>query len=195
MNRRPVIFLSLFLSVASAVEAADSIHCGSRIVTQGDDIAKLIAACGEPAYRDVWSAYPQPGDGVADAQEWYYNFGSNQLLRILRLRAGRIAAIMSDGYGYEQIPDAHCSGSDITMGLSKFRLLLTCGAPQTRRVLSIYAPYNGGYNGHSRAQNQFEAVFREEWAYDTDASRFMRVITLENGRVVYVRQTDRVSDE
>lgn len=187
--------LFLCLSVAPEAYATGTVHCGTRIVAEGDTASKLLAACGEPAYRDVWSIYPLGNGVIADSEEWYYNFGPNLLMRIVRLRAGKVEEINSDGYGYTDAPQPACSGSDMTEGVSKYRLLLACGDPLTRRVVSAYEPYVGGYNGHFRKRTYFEAVFREEWVYNFGSGALMRTVTLENGRVVYVRQTDRGFDE
>jgi hypothetical protein len=195
MNRRLFLVLGLYLSVLMPVYASGSFYCGSRIISEGDSSEKLIAICGDPAYRDVWSPYALAAGAIAEGEEWYYNFGSGQLLRIVRLRGGKIEAIDEDGYGYAETPEGHCDGSSITPGMSKFRLLLACGEPLTRRLVSTYAPYNGRYNDRFRNSVYFEAVFREEWVYNFGTSRFMRAVTLENGRVADVRQTDRGFNE
>ena len=195
MNQGLFAVALLSLSMVPVAHAAGTVHCGSRIVAEGDTASKLIAACGEPAYRDVWSLYPLAYGVIADVEEWYYNFGPNLLMRIVHLHAGKIEEIDSDGYGYTDPSEPSCVGSDITEGLSKYRLLLECGEPLTRRVVSTYEPYNGGYNGRHHGRNSFEAVFREEWVYNFGSGSLMRAVTLENGRVVYVRQTDRGFDE
>lgn len=194
MNPRLLAVLLLCLSMAPVAHASSAMHCGSRIVAEGDSVGTLIAACGEPVYRDAWSLYPLANGVIADTEEWYYNFGPNQLLRVVRLRAGRVDEIDSDGYGYIDTPEPSCAGSDIREGWSKFRLLLECGEPLTRRVVSTYDPYNRGYNGRFHGRSGFEAVFREEWVYNFGSGSFMRAVTLENGRVAYVRETDRGFD-
>lgn len=194
MNQRVLAVLLLCLSMVPMAHASGAMHCGSRIIAAGDSVGKLIAACGEPAYRDVWSLYPLANGAIADTEEWYYNFGPNQLMRVIRLRSGRIDEIDSDGYGYIDPPEPSCTGREITEGWSKYRLLLECGEPLTRRVVSTYEPYNRGYNGRFHGRGNFEAVFREEWVYNFGSGTFMRAVTLENGRVTYVRETDRGFD-
>ncbi|MGH8460176.1 MAG: DUF2845 domain-containing protein [Stenotrophobium sp.] len=177
----------VFCLWAAQAQASGSLRCGSRIVSEGDSVAALLAACGEPAYRDVWSL-PNGYDTVAGEEQWYYNFGSNLLLRVIRLRAGRVVDIGSDGYGYNEPPHPPCDPDRIVEGLSKFRLVLACGAPFTRRTIGYVMPYAaddfyryGGYAG---------AVFREEWVYNFGPRRYLLVVTLENGRVVDVQNDD-----
>lgn len=38
--------------VATALEADDTLRCGSRLVALGDDRAQVRAVCGEPALMD-----------------------------------------------------------------------------------------------------------------------------------------------
>src|SRR5690606_33856586 len=90
-----------------ATQAADSMRCGSRVISVEARAAELLAACGEPAYRDVWTLQ-RGGSWVSDQEQWYYNFGSSQLLRVVSLRNARIVDIDSDGYGFNDAVTPRC---------------------------------------------------------------------------------------
>ena len=192
--------LTLLLLLAAlnpaAAHAAGTLRCGGRIISDGDRVAELLGACGEPAYRDSWYE-PARSTHVltADTQEWYYNFGPNQLLRVVRVRGGRIADIDSDGYGYDEPPQPPCAPAYIVPGMSKFRLVLNCGAPMTSESRSVLRRLDADdpYDLH-RNRNTVTPVFREEWVYNFGANAFMRIVTLENGRVTDVQNGDRGFD-
>lgn len=176
--------------------AAGSMRCGSQIIAEGASAASVLVACGEPEYRDTWA--PPPYDGsyaLAREEEWYYNFGPNLLLRVLRLRDGQVVEIDADGYGFSEPPHPPCDPSRIVEGLSKYRLVLMCGAPLTRRSLPMLVPYDRwGRRAYGFRGGYFVQVHREEWVYNFGSRRFMRMVILEDGRVVDVQDGDRGSD-
>lgn len=193
--------LSLLLLVAgsnllNSAQASDSMRCGSRLVTVEARAAELLAVCGEPAYRDVWGQPVDPAsDFVAEVEEWTYDFGPSQLLRIVRLRNARVVAIDSEGYGFSPHAEntRRCGPETIATGLSKYRLLKLCGAPLTRSVRSGFRAAYPGSDPRYRP-GLYSAVFREEWVYDFGPRYFMRVLTLENGRVVAIENSARGSE-
>lgn len=194
--RRLWFILLLLSGVAGPLEvhAAGSMRCSGHIVSDGMSAAALLLACGEPAYRDVWNEGHYAGGLLADAEDWYYNFGSSQLLRVVRLRAGSVSDIDTDGYGYDALPSPPCNPQAIVEGLSKYRLFLLCGPPLTRRVQALVAPYDRygrpGYDPHGYSS----PVYREEWTYNFGSAYLMRLVTLENGKVIDVENSDRGAD-
>ncbi|MDE2149574.1 MAG: DUF2845 domain-containing protein [Gammaproteobacteria bacterium] len=199
-RRRSGLALVATLSLAAgAVRAQDTMRCGNRLIEVGDLAAKVLALCGQPSYRDTWTfAVPRPLRYVSDTEEWYYNFGSSRLLMILRFVDDRLDSLRSDGYGFPAPPDGRCAPNDIFVGESKYRLLLTCGEPVSRRAASLLGPttpngvisrradgvyaYAGGYN---------REVYREHWVYNFGPNYLLREVTLDNGRVVDVENGER----
>lgn len=186
--------LMLATALCLPASAGDSMRCGDRIVATGAMPAEVLGACGPPAYRDPWVfQHPVHHGAVADVEEWYYNFGPNQLLRILRFRHGRLAEIGADGYGYAEPPARRCEPGAIVEGLSKFRLLLLCGAPATREALSLLRPLRDRRTG-AIVPGYEEPVYGERWVYDFGSRYLLRLVTLEDGRVVDVDSGARGSD-
>jgi hypothetical protein len=185
-----------WLALPAAAHADDTMRCGSRLVSVEARAAELLSTCGEPAYRDVWSDQALAPGAIADQEEWTYNFGSQQLLRVVRLRNGRVVGIASDGYGFA-VTDTNqrrCSAEQIVDGMSKYRLLSACGDPLTRNVAqTFFQPYRPVYrNGYPvRSDGPVVQVYREEWVYDFGPNLFMRVLTLENGRVTDIKNGER----
>ncbi len=165
--------------------------------------AQVAAICGEPAYVDHWT-FEEPvygqiyGPSGPDSEVWYYNFGANQLLRLLRFRNGRLIDIDTDGYGFNVLPDGHCGAGDIVLGESKYRLLLTCGDPVAHRAgstLRSFRPSNGYEpNAHSIHDDAFTPVYREELTYNFGSGARLRTAVLENGWVVDITDGDRGFD-
>lgn len=185
------IFLLCTLLAALAPPArADSLRCGDRLVSDEALAAEVLAACGEPDYRDVWSP-PVYGNPVSDEQVWTYNFGPSQLLRLLHFRHGRLTTIESDGYGFDREPAAGCRPTDLTEGLSKYRLLARCGEPTTQESYGVMRPLRR--RDGSVVTNSLLPVYRERWVYNLGPQYFLQLVTIENGRVTAVASGARGS--
>ncbi|GAC1629056.1 MAG: hypothetical protein NVS9B10_19700 [Nevskia sp.] len=187
------------LVAAPPAQAADSLRCGSRIVSVEAILPAVLAACGEPAYRDVWRYYDDSyARYVGDTEVWTYNFGPNQLLRILRFRDGRLNAIETDGYGFRAPGNGRCAPTAIIGGLSKYRLVSACGEPATKRALGYLVPdRRRGFDrdgGELSRGFRLQPSYREEWTYNFGARYLLRRVMLENGRVVDVEDGERGYD-
>lgn len=173
---------------------ADTIRCGSRLVSVGALAAEVEARCGPPSYRDVEGyALPRGRGYAADVEIWTYNFGPDRLLEQLKFRNGRLVNINSDGYGFASTPPGHCGPSDIAVGMSKYRLLSECGEPISKQAEEVTVPLvidgisrrqmpQGG-SGSPDVGGYVQEVYREVWIYNFGPSYFLRKVILVNGRV------------
>jgi hypothetical protein len=197
MSLRPLLVFLTLLGLAPAAGASDSMRCGSRIVSVEARAAEVLAACGEPSFRDVYSVPgPRATNEVADSEQWTYNFGSNQLLHVLKLRNGRLVDIRTEGYGFPVSASRRCDSNSIVDGLSKYRLLASCGEPFTRRtlghVVALHPRYRRDYGGFSTSRGQVPVeVFREEWVYNFGSNQFLRIVILDDGLVSEVQNGER----
>jgi hypothetical protein len=93
-----------------AVTPAHAFRCGTRIITRGDPADKLLRFCGEPSsaqtritqrsyVSDLGRVFPGVVEEVV-IEEWTYNLGPHQLIRVVRLENGFVADIKHLGYGY-----------------------------------------------------------------------------------------------
>jgi hypothetical protein len=108
----PKMFLTAFASalLLLAVSPAHAFRCGSRIITRGDHADKILRFCGEPvsvqtrlSQRSYVSDFGRVFPGVVEEvviEEWTYNLGPHQLIRVVRLENGFVADIKHLGYGY-----------------------------------------------------------------------------------------------
>ena len=116
MRYRPLLFLvAVALSVTARADA-DSMRCGSQLVSYGDSRSEVRARCGEPTdvetrtvlrrsgYEFKGRRYNYNNDTVAEVQVevWTYNFGPYKLMRQVQFVNGRIEEITTMGYGYHE---------------------------------------------------------------------------------------------
>jgi hypothetical protein len=102
-------FFALLLAVFCITVYADSVSCTGGIISTGDRSADVYAKCGSPDFRD---SHQEEVVQRIDAdtkkkvyitvEEWTYNFGPNQLIRILVLKNGEVVEIRTGNYGYQK---------------------------------------------------------------------------------------------
>lgn len=92
---------------------ADSFRCGTRLVTDGDSVDKVVALCGPPTdiqrreilqrpirwyrgrpYYTSYEPIPIP------VEYWTYNLGPNKLMRRLRFEDGLLVDVETLSHGY-----------------------------------------------------------------------------------------------
>lgn len=106
---------------------AEAFRCGTRLVSRGDPLPKVLNFCGEPAgrqerviYRSGRTRQPvtttlPPGIGARDevvayerslvevvVEEWTYNLGPRKLMRLVRFEDGFVTEVTTLGYGYAE---------------------------------------------------------------------------------------------
>ena len=93
----------------SGPAGADSMRCGSKLMTDGDPSDKVLAYCGEPASierREILRGYGyHHGIPVHSAYEvavelWTYNFGPHKLMYRLRFEDGLLVDVDTLSHGY-----------------------------------------------------------------------------------------------
>ena len=110
MAPRTLVTVVATLLLLLAVAPAHAFRCGTRIITRGDHADKILRFCGEPAsvqtrlstrtyVSDVGRVYRGLVEDVV-IEEWTYNLGPHQLVRVVRLENGFVADITHLGYGY-----------------------------------------------------------------------------------------------
>ena len=97
--------------LVSGAASADTLRCGSRLISEGDTIDKVLQYCGEPVARKrTWiTRQPRfeyggqeiPFEGTEDVPVdlWTYDFGPNKLMRRIRFVAGKVESIETLEHG------------------------------------------------------------------------------------------------
>ena len=98
------------LLLLAAAAPAHAFRCGSRIITRGDPAEKILQYCGEPVAvtkrLKQRGYFTESGVRVRGAleevvvEEWTYNLGPRQLMRVVLLEDGFVEEIKHLGYGY-----------------------------------------------------------------------------------------------
>ncbi len=108
----PVAAALLLVALTAPPDArADSLRCGSRVISEGDTIDEVLAYCGEPVDRKrTWirrqprfeyggQEIPFPGEEDVPVDVWTYDFGASKLMRRIRFVAGKVDSIETLDYG------------------------------------------------------------------------------------------------
>ncbi|GBL60279.1 Protein of unknown function [Pseudomonas citronellolis] len=92
------LFLLPLLLLAAAPALADSLRCGSRLISSGDTSSDVLERCGQPVDRSYLGNRIVVGDwGQREevrVEEWIYG-PWNGMLYFVRLRGNRVDAIQS----------------------------------------------------------------------------------------------------
>jgi uncharacterized protein DUF2845 len=103
---------ALIAALLLASAPAHAFRCGTRVISRGDPAAKLLHFCGEPA--SVQTRLAQRAFATRDSryvyipglaedvwvEEWTYNFGPSQLMKVVRLENGVVVEVKHLGYGF-----------------------------------------------------------------------------------------------
>jgi len=102
---------ALAVLLLPATASADTMRCGSKLVSEGDPIDKVLHYCGEPVGRErTWITrqprfeyggreIPFPGEEDVPVDLWTYDFGASRLMRRVRFVAGKVESIETLDYG------------------------------------------------------------------------------------------------
>jgi len=182
----------LLLCLLPARSHADSISCDRGIVSSGDPAVDLILKCGQPEWKDTRTEEIVEGVGrdarhttSVTVEDWTYNFGPYQFMRIVTLRNGVVAAVRTGQYGAAKDrgpAPPECGDRVISPGDTKADVLIRCGEPfyKTSHQEELRERIDG-------IGSRTVTVTVEEWTYNFGPQRFMRIITFRNGTVVDIR--------
>jgi Protein of unknown function (DUF2845) len=102
MKNAMVILALVAVSLGAGGVAASedsSLRCGQRLVELGDHKIDVLGKCGVATLTDRWIEKETAGE-LRTVDEWTYNWGPQQMVRVLRFVDGRLAHIDVGDYGY-----------------------------------------------------------------------------------------------
>ncbi len=108
--------------------------------------------------------------------------GPAQLMRIVILKNGVVTYIRTGNYGYtEQAePARDCSEQVLSIGDSKTDVLAKCGEPSLKDS-------HGEEIREEVGESERKMFVRVEWTYNLGPTRFVRILTFRNSKLVYIR--------
>ena len=107
---------ALSILTGAATASADSMRCGTKLLTDGDTLDKVEALCGPPAAverREILRPYGyNRGITVHSSYEvsvelWTYNFGPNKLMYRLRFEDGLLVDVDTLSHGYHSANESY----------------------------------------------------------------------------------------
>lgn len=191
--KKPFLLNSIIAVCLLATQSyADSISCDGGIVSNGDTAVGLIMKCGQPEWKESraeeiidTSDKDVKRKTYITVEEWTYNFGPQQFLRVVTLRNGVITGVRTGTNGASKGSDAPgpaCGDRVISAGDTKADILIKCGEPFSK---SSHQEELKERLDDSSSRKAIVTV--EEWTYNFGPQRFMRVITFRDGTVVDIR--------
>lgn len=92
---RQLLFGLVLALAASQVSAADTLRCGSQLISVGDRSSEVLQKCGEPVSRDLLG-YKRSANRREEFQveEWTYG-PSGGMYQYLRFEGNRLKQITS----------------------------------------------------------------------------------------------------
>jgi hypothetical protein len=193
MRRMRIVFNVLFaLGLLGVSGTAQALRCEGRVVDRGDHAIQVRERCGEPYWIDGYSEFLITGQRgpleqrvERQVEAWYYNFGPNKLLRRLLFVDDRLVREDSLGYGYTEL-GRDCRLDALPIGTPAGVIVARCGEPGSRR--ERYADLTQRDDSGIARQR---VVRREEWVYDLERDRDLRLLRLLDGRLQGVERLDR----
>lgn len=172
----------LLLAAVCTAPAARAWSCEHGTAASGDTRAAVKRKCGQPDFVYSPVGYYRRGHYLPVDEDWYYNAGPLQLLRVLHFHRGRLQAIDTPGYGFDAGERRRCTPAELRAGLSVYQLLARCGKPRRRRDRSA----------RLRGRGAAEVLIRrEQWIYDFGAGYLPQALAISNGVVESVQATSR----
>ena len=89
MNLRLLLVMACLFPLAAN---ADSMRCGSKLVTNGDSVARLLKTCGKPAMKYRANHRSKRSGKSRSAQQWVYERGRRSSM-VVSVLDGRVVQI------------------------------------------------------------------------------------------------------
>jgi hypothetical protein len=189
---RMLLLVVLMISALPQWTEASSISCAGGIVSSGDSVVDLLMKCGQPEWKESHQEEITDRGGpnlrqktYITVEQWTYNFGPQQFLRIVYIKNGVVAGVKTGQYGTSKDREAAGPGCDdrvLSTGDTKADVLTKCGEPfyRTSHDEELRVPLDD-------TRSREITVTVEEWTYNFGPQRFMRIITFRNGKVSDIR--------
>jgi hypothetical protein len=188
---RLLVVLAFLMVPYSAIQAA-TLDCSGGIISAGDSRVDVLTKCGEPDAKESHEEEltNRLDDGTRHklfitVEEWTYNFGPTQFMRIVTLKNGKVAFIRAGNYGYTKgaAPgQRECSEQVLSVGDTKSDVLSRCGEPTWKdtRQEEVKQRLDSGLE-----RKVFVTI--DDWTYNLGPNRFVRIVTFRNGKLVDIR--------
>jgi len=192
-NQRAALwFFTLILSAPGFTAYADTVSCKQGTVFVDDSRADVLMKCGEPEGKEshqeeisVQLDSSTKQKQFVTVEEWSYNFGPSQFMRIVTLRNGKVADIRTGDYGHsisEKPKPPAFSDRIVSIGESTSEVAAKWGEPtwKNTRQEELKEKLSDG-------KVRTISITIDEWTYNLGPDRFMRILEFRNGKLTDIR--------
>ena len=195
MNKISFFFASTLLIFLLISADAFAFRCGNNLVDVGDTKFDVLKKCGEPDYKQNWGEEvigTQSDNNVRkvfnNIEEWTYNQGSYNFVRVLKFRNSELIDIETRGYGSSGPPSVvtSCDEKVVSIGDTVAQVISKCGEPALKDSKQEEIVENIDIGLRSKI-----FVLVEEWTYNFGPNRFVEILTFRNGRLEKIEKGSR----
>jgi hypothetical protein len=186
-------FCTLALALPCTALNAETLKCPGGLVSTGDQRIDLLAKCGEPDARDSHAEEVtqyatndlKRKSAITTVDDWTYNFGPGQFLRIVTIKNGTISAIKTGNYGYVKGSNTarrDCTEQVVKVGDTQGEVVNRCGEPASKES-------SQEEDVVSRDSQLKRSVYVnvEKWTYNLGPHSFIRILTFRNGKLSEIK--------
>jgi hypothetical protein len=179
---------------------AQDYPCVNKIIPNGETSAQLEVQCGKATVKQksrteeilVTVGKETQSQSKTTEEEWFYNLGPSNFIRVFTLQNGKVSAQRTAGYGIdpEQTNSIPCSDQPINAGESVLEVMNKCGKPSGIRQRDDVKEQQIDANRVRRT-----AATIEDWTFNSGEGRLPRTVTFEYGKVISFRDGGPASTE
>lgn len=188
---KKIILCSMIALISSNLATASSFRCPGGIVTDGDAKYDVLSRCRQPFLSDSsekevirrvspteWRKYQ------VKTETWLYNYGPQNLMRLMVFENERLMEIRSLGYGYKDGDIGRYVGdvSKLTTEMSSVEVLMHWGKPSYRSDRREERIQKVDENNFMKSY-----VTVSEWIYNLGQNRITKTLIFENGELMEIK--------
>ncbi len=190
MLKKIIPLIAIVFFVAS-YSAASSFRCNGRVVSEGDAKYDVLMRCQQPYLSDTtekeiikkvtpseWRKYQ------VKRENWLYNYGPSNLMRLMVFENEKLMEIRSLGYGYMDGDIGRYAGdsSKLTIGMTSVEVLMHWGRPSYRSDRNEERIIKVDDNNYMKTY-----VTVSDWIYNLGQNRLTKTLVFEAGELVEVK--------
>ncbi len=168
ISAAPLVLALIFARPISPEDLPDSIRCDGSIIDVGEIDAKILAKCGTPTYQTEVVRYL-----VIHTQYFVDEFRNRTIL-------DEYAATYDNALSFPSYRPTLTGQSHAHDFLSQPSLQ----HPGNPRILRRRTGHHPGHKGHIIWECQVLEERLQRWVYNLGPGKFIRILTLHNGRLV-----------
>jgi hypothetical protein len=154
-------------------------------------MGQVTALCGPPAHatRRIEERLVECADGIQrtetfEVEEWIYDPGPGQFLRMLTFVRGRLERVSYGDYSPAAAPRKTCERTILSRAATTCEVYLECGEPAQRDAWVEEIEVRSSPRRRCKLGcTEIRRIAWERWTYNFGPRRFVRILTFRSGRM------------